>query len=225
MIQVSDAWKKAFPGAVVGLLSMKNVVNPAEHAGLEAAKAALEQDLRNRYSAFSKAEFNNLPSVKPYADYYDGHKKTYHVQLQLESVAVKGKSLPRVAALVEAMFMAELKNQMLTAGHDFDAIQGEIILNVSNGDEVYTMLNGKEQILKPRDMFMRDGSGIISSVVYGPDRRTCITPQTKNALFVVYAPAGIGVSAVENHLHDLQKNVNVIAPAAIADPLTIITAQ
>ena len=224
MIQVSDAWRKAFPGAVVGLLVMQNVTNPPEHAGLEAAKAALEQDLRNRYGAFSKAEFNNLPSVKPYADYYDGHKKTYHVQLQLESVAVKGKSLPHVAALVEAMFMAELKNQMLTAGHDFDSIQGEILLNVSNGDEVYTMLNGKEQILKPRDMFMRDGVGIISSVVYGPDQRTCITPRTKNALFVVYAPAGVGVTAVENHLNDLHRNVNIIAPAAKAEPLTIITA-
>jgi len=224
MIQVSDAWKKAFPGAVVGLLVMQNVTNPPEHAGLEATKITLEQDLRNRYSGFSKAEFNNLPSVKPYADYYDGHKKTYHVQLQLESVAVKGKSLPHVAALVEAMFMAELKNQMLTAGHDFDSIQGEILLNVSNGDEVYTMLNGKEQILKPRDMFMRDGVGIISSVVYGPDQRTCITPRTKNALFVVYAPAGIGVTAVENHLNDLHRNVNIIAPAAKAEPLTIITA-
>jgi DNA/RNA-binding domain of Phe-tRNA-synthetase-like protein len=224
MIQVSDAWRKTFPGAVVGLLLVQNVTNPPEHGGLEAAKTDLEQDLRNRYSGYSKADFNNLASVKPYAEYYDGHKKTYHVQLQLESVTVKGKSLPRVAALVEAMFMAELKNQMLTAGHDFDAIQGEILLNVSNGDEVYTMLNGKEQILKPRDMYMRDSTGIISSVVYGPDQRTCITPRTKNALFVVYAPAGIGVTAVENHLHDLQRNVAIISPASKAEPLTIITA-
>jgi hypothetical protein len=33
-------------------------------------------------------------------------------------VALKGKAIPRQAALVEAMFMAELENLILTAGHD-----------------------------------------------------------------------------------------------------------
>lgn len=225
MIQVSDAWKKTFPGAVVGLLLIHNVKNPPEHPGLEAAKTALEQDLRSRYASFGKNEFNNIPAVQPYVEYYGSHKKTYHVQLQLESVAVKGKTIPHVAALVEAMFMAELKNQILTAGHNFDAIQGEIRLDVSVGDEVYTMLNGKEQPLKAQDMFMRDGAGIISCVIYGPDQRTRITPQTKNALFVVYAPAGIGTAMVENHLQDLQRNALLVAPDAQADPLTIITAS
>lgn len=225
MIQVSDGWKKEFPGAVVGLLAMQDVTNPPEHAGLEAAKNALEADLRSRYGTFAKADFNNLPHVKPYFDYYGGHKKTYHVQLQVESVAAKGKSIPHVAALVEAMFMAELKNQILTAGHDLDSIQGEIQLDASRGDEVYTMLNGKEQQLKEKDMFMRDDAGIISCVVYGPDQRTRIVAGTKRALFVVYAPAGIGAAAVESHLRDLQQNVNIISPNAKAEPLTIIAAS
>ena len=224
MIQVSDAWKKTFPGAVVGLLRIHDVENPSEHPGLDAAKAALEQELRSCYGGFGKNEFNNLSAVSPYVEYYGSHKKTYHVQLQLESVAVKGKTIPHVAALVEAMFMAELKNQILTAGHDFDSIQGEIRLDASTGEELYTMLNGKEQQLKAHDMFMRDAAGIISCVIYGPDQRTRITPQTKNALFVVYAPAGIGQTVVENHLHDLQRNVLLIAPQAQADPLTIINA-
>ena len=46
--------------------------------------------------------------IPAYNACYKGFKKTYHVQLQLESVALKGRSIPRVAALMEAMFMAEL---------------------------------------------------------------------------------------------------------------------
>ena len=62
--------------------------------------------------------------IQAYAAYYERFNKTYHVQLQLESVALKGKSIPRVSALVEAMFMAELENLLLTAGHDLDVVQG-----------------------------------------------------------------------------------------------------
>ncbi len=62
-----------------------------------------------------------LPGWGPlpaYASYYRAFDKTYHVLGQLKSVAVKGKAIPSVAALVEAMFIAELHNGLLTAGHD-----------------------------------------------------------------------------------------------------------
>jgi hypothetical protein len=47
---------------------------------------------------------------RAYVDYYRRHGKTYHVKAQRESIALKGKPIPARAALVEAMFMAELKS-------------------------------------------------------------------------------------------------------------------
>jgi hypothetical protein len=44
-----------------------------------------------------------------------------------------------VAALVEAMFIAEVKNMLLTAGHDLDAVQLPITLDVSKGDGRYIL--------------------------------------------------------------------------------------
>ena len=38
MLTVTDAWKAAYPGAHVGVLAMRNVVNPAEPAALDAGK-------------------------------------------------------------------------------------------------------------------------------------------------------------------------------------------
>ena len=81
-----------------------------------------------------------IPSLQVYDAYYKRFKKTYHVQLQLESIAFKGKSIPSVAALVEAMFMAEVKNMLLTAGHDLDTLQLPARLDVTKGDEVYTLM-------------------------------------------------------------------------------------
>lgn len=214
MLIVSDAWKRAFPGGAAGLLTMSNVVNPSSHDGLERRRAEVEGRIRERYGRLSRADIVALPGVKPYADYYRHFDKTYHVQLQLESVAVKSKSLPRGAALVGAMFMAELENQMLTAGHDAAALDGPIHLEVAMGDEDYVLFNGKPQTLKPGDMFMRDAQGVISSVLYGPDQRTQIRPATQQVVFAVYAPPGIGPARVADHLHALADNVRLIAPAA-----------
>jgi len=211
---VSEAWKKAYPGAAVGVLAMRNVVNPEGHAALDKRKEELENQLRARFSDYDRAALKALPIIQAYNDYYKRYKKTYHVQLQLESVVFKGKSIPRTAALVEAMFMAELKNLLLTAGHDLEAVHMPLKLGVAEGGERYIRLNGQDQELKPGDMMIADAQDIISCVLYGPDHRTRITPETRQVFFTVYAHPGIGEQAVYDHLRDIQANVLLVAPQA-----------
>ena len=129
----TEAWKSAFPGAHAGVLVMQDVHNPASHAGLERCKEALMGELRARYGGLDRSQLQALPGLQVYDAYYKRFKKTYHVQLQLESIVFKGKSIPSVAALVEAMFMAEIKNMLLTAGHDLDTLQLPIRLDVTRG--------------------------------------------------------------------------------------------
>jgi DNA/RNA-binding domain of Phe-tRNA-synthetase-like protein len=200
---------------------MRNVVNPEGHAALGKRKEELEGQLRARFSDYDRAALKAIPTIQAYNDYYKRYKKTYHVQLQLESVVFKGKSIPRVAALVEAMFMAELKNLLLTAGHDLEAVQRPVKLDVAEGSERYIRLNGQEQELKPGDMMIADGQGVISCVLYGPDHRTRITPETRQVLFTVYAPPGVGEQAVYDHLQDIQANVLLVAPQADVELLEV----
>src|SRR5687768_5317951 len=101
MLVVTDGWKIAYPGAAAGVLVMENVANLASHPGLDERKTTLTARLRERYGSLTRADLVALPTVQPYVDYYKRFKKTYHVQLQLESVVLKGKALPRVATLVE----------------------------------------------------------------------------------------------------------------------------
>ena len=214
MFQISDNWKIVYPDAHVGMLVMRDAANPPHHAELEKRKIALEDELRARYAHQDRAALMQLTVLQAYAAYYRRFKKTYHVQLQLESIVFKDKSLPSVAALVEAMFMAEVKNLLLTAGHDLDLLHLPLALDVAQGDERYSLLRGQEQELKAGDMFIRDGRGVISSIVYGPDQRTAINAQTRQVVFTIYAPAGIAEETLLNHLHDLQENVLLVAPAA-----------
>ena len=204
---------------------MRDVANPPHHEELEKRKIALEQELRARYSGQDRATLMQMPVLQAYAAYYRRFTKTYHVQLQLESIVFKGKSIPGVAALVEAMFMAEIKNLLLTAGHDLDVLHLPITLDVSQGDERCTLLRGQEQELKAGDMFIHDGAGVISSILYGPDQRTAISEQTRHVAFTVYAPAGIAEETLLNHLRDLQQNVLIIAPDAQVELLQAFGAR
>lgn len=200
---------------------MHDVVYPQCHTALDERKEELERDLRSRYAGYDRAGLKALPVLEAYNAYYRKFKKTYHVQLQLESVVFKGKSIPAVAALVEAMFIAELKNLLLTAGHDLAAIHKPVGIDVAEGSERYIRLNGQEQELKPGDMTIADAEGVISTVLYGPDQRTRITAETRQVFFTVYAPPGIGEEAVGEHLEDIQTNVLLVAPQAQVEILKV----
>jgi DNA/RNA-binding domain of Phe-tRNA-synthetase-like protein len=147
MFSVSQAWRSSYPGAAVGVLAMGGVANPASHATMDRVKEELEEQIRARFA--NKDELRAQEHLQAYRDYYKRFKKTYHVQLQLESIAFKGKSIPSVAALVEAMFAAELKNLLLTAGHDLDIVEPPVTLDVAQGHERYVRINGQEQQLNP----------------------------------------------------------------------------
>jgi DNA/RNA-binding domain of Phe-tRNA-synthetase-like protein len=225
MFTVSDNWKVAFPDAHAGILVMRGVINPPHHPDLDAQKQRLQDQLRARFAGQDRNAIASLPTIRAYAAYYKPFKKTYHVQLQLESVVFKDKPLPSVAALVEAMFMAEIKNLLLTAGHDAEALQLPVTLDVATGQEHYTVLRGQDQILKAGDMYMADQAGVISSVLYGPDQRTQITADTRHVLFAVYAPAGIEAQAVHQHLEDIRRNVLLVSPEAWVERLEVFGTQ
>jgi DNA/RNA-binding domain of Phe-tRNA-synthetase-like protein len=221
MFQTTTDWISAFLNAHAGVLVMRDVANPAQHPELEKRKLELEEGLRAQFSGLDRAALSSHQVLQAYNAYYKRFKKTYHVQLQLESIAWKGKSIPSVSALVEAMFMAEVKNMLLTAGHDLDTVQLPLTLDVSKGTESYTLMRGQEQGLKPDDMFISDQSGVISSIIYGPDQRTQITANTHNVVFTVYAPAGIEARTVELHLEDIRDYILLIAPKARVELLKV----
>lgn len=219
MLVVSEEWKAAYPGATAGLLVMRGLCNPARHPAMEARRMQVEEALRERFGGMERAQLVATAPLDAYSVYFKRFRKTYPVQLQLESIVFKDRHIPNFSALVTAMFTAELKNQLLTAGHDFDSLQLPVTLRVADGTESFTLITGAEQGLKAGDMYMSDTAGIISVVVYGPDERTCITPDTRNAVFTVYAPPGVDPAAVQAHLKDIQDNVLLVAPDATLERL------
>jgi DNA/RNA-binding domain of Phe-tRNA-synthetase-like protein len=221
VLKVTDAWKRSHPGAAAGVLAMRNVGNAVPPAVLEQWIAEREGELRARFRGADRAALRALPRLAAYAAYYKRWGKTYHVQLQLESAVLKGKPISRASALVGVMLASELTHLLLTAGHDLEAVRPPVSVTVATGEERYRLLSGQEQVPQPGDMAMADREGIISSVLYGPDARTRLRPETRRVLFAVYAPPGIGEEAVIEHLEGLRSAIGLLWPDAEVEALEV----
>jgi len=223
-MEASEKWKSRYPGAVVGVLVIRGAENPAGHTALDAQAARIESELREKYSGAGKQALKANPVIAAYESYYKTFRKTYHVIAQLESVIWKDRGIPSVSAMVRAMFMAELSNMLLTAGHDLGKVAFPLRLDVGAEGESYVGLGGGERPVKDGDMRISDASGIISSIIGGPDQRTSISPQTTDLLFTVYAPPGIGEALVISHLQEIERFVKMAAPRAVAEPAEVCRA-
>ena len=179
---------------------------------------------RAAHAGLTRQEFSALPVMSAYVRYYKRFNKTYHVQLQLESIVLKGKSLPNVAPLVDANFVAELETLVLTAGHDVAKLQGPVSIDVSRDGDQITQMNGAVKAMPAGDMVMRDANGVCCSIIYGQDNRSPISAETSHVLYVAYAPAGVPVEAVDAQLCRIEENIRLFSPGAVVEQHRVLPA-
>lgn len=212
MINLSEAWQDEEHPARVGVLAVKNVPNCMDNPALLDARIRLEEELRGRFGPLDRNGLRALPVFAAYDSFYRRFRKTYHVQLQLESILFKGKPILSPSALVGAMFMAELKTGLLTAAHDLGVLELPLTADIALGGETYQRLDGTHQELKAGDLYIRDQQGILSTVIYGPDQRTRINPGTNQAVYTTYGPPGISRKQVLEELEILEGYLRLFAP-------------
>ncbi|MDA8109855.1 MAG: hypothetical protein M0015_14680 [Betaproteobacteria bacterium] len=226
MLEVSATgdWRRAHPGAAIGLLELSAVENARASPTLDERKRRVEAQLRERYKGFSRRGFVALPVMSAYEQYYRRFDKSYHVLLQVESLVLKGKNLPAVAPLVDANFAAEVETFVLTAGHDVGALRGPVSIDASREGDRMTQMNGASRSIRAGDMVMRDAGGVCCSILYGQDDRSPISTATTHVLYVAYAPNGVPADAVEGQLARIEGNVRVFSPRAIVEQHRLLRA-
>ncbi len=226
MVSVSgtNSWRKAHSKAVIGLLELSKVNNREAFNGLNDQKRKIEDELVIRYGGLTRQELMANPVMSAYKAYYKRFKKTYHVQLQVESIVKKGKKLPNVSPLVDANFMAEVETFVLTAGHDVRKLEEPVVIDVSREGDHIDQLNGSRKSIRTGDMVMKDANGICCSILYGQDNRSPIVPETNQVLYVSYAPVGISVEVVKSHLQKIEEKIRLFSPTAVVEQSRLIIA-
>jgi DNA/RNA-binding domain of Phe-tRNA-synthetase-like protein len=204
-ISATNEWHTAQPGATIGLLEISGVDNSNSSTSLNERKRDTETRLREKHKDFKRADFLALPVMAAYDQYYKRFNKTYHVQLQLESIVQKGKSLPNVSPAVDSYFMAEVETLILTAGHDVKKLQGPLLIDVSHEGDVIRQMNGENKPIRAGDMIMRDTESTRCSIIHGQDGQSLISEDTSHILYVAYVPAGIPTATVEDQLQKIEE--------------------
>jgi DNA/RNA-binding domain of Phe-tRNA-synthetase-like protein len=214
-IAVSNAWKHTHPAAMIGLLELAQVENARGSSALESYKREVEEQLRTAHRGFSRSAFRAHPVLSAYHQYYKRFKKTYHVLLQIESIALRQKRLPTISPLVDANFIAEMQTFVLTAGHDVARLREPVSIDISREGDSITQMSGETRAMRQGDMVMRDAKGICCSIIYGQDNRSPISPATDHVLYVSYGPPGVPPEALSRQLQQVEEHVRLVSPSAI----------
>jgi DNA/RNA-binding domain of Phe-tRNA-synthetase-like protein len=220
-IALTPEFRAAFPDGIFGALIARQCPNRPRAVRLEEAKRAVEARLRER---FPGEAIDADPVARAYAGYFKRAGTRYPVVHQAKTV-VGGRPIESPSALVEAMFAAEVGSLVLTSGHDLEALEGPLRVDIARDGDTYTKINGKPQSLRPGDMVVRDGAGIIACVLYGPDDRTRLRLESSAALFGAWCPVGLGAALAEAHLASLAGLLRLEWPDALIDPPRIWTAE
>ncbi len=212
-VVLTPAFYAAYPDGIFGMLIVRGCANRPRALAITSEERAVEARLR---SQFPGDTIEAHPIARAYAQYFRRYGGRYPVVHQAKTV-LAGRPIESNSALVEAMFTAELDSLILTSGHDLQALQSPLVVDVAVAGDAYTKLSGKDQMLKMGDMVVRDAEGIIASVVHGPDARTRLQRETTAALFGAWCPVGITSSTVEGHLARLAELIRQEWPDAAVE--------
>lgn len=210
----------------IGLLSVKNFKPIADQSEFDTMVDQTIMKINQEYGALSRKHLKKKAPIDTYAEYYKRYGYSYPVLGQLESFLKGDKPLEEDIPLLKVLLLMELESMLLMACHDMDAVKMPLTLERGLPDEAiqYVGISKREQKISAQDFYISDDEGVISSILKGPDYRTRVTANTKNALFMIYGPYEI--NPLETHisqtLDNLENLLKTCSPDCIIETKRIV---
>lgn len=221
MLHISHMVREHYPGIKFGIMTMGGISVQNSTPDLQNAKTELEIVIRDNFSGLDKKKLRTISPFSDYHAYYKRFKKTYHVLHQCESIASGKRTLPNGAPLVQAMFMAEIKNQLLTAGYDSTNLQPQFNVQLADGESSFNGMGMKNCTPPENDILFSSNQTQLGSIICGPNHEHRIQPVTTNVLFAIYGVPGITAKQMENHFEDIRSFVSLISSEATTLDMSI----
>ncbi len=222
MLQIDNAVNIEYQGTKFGIMVVEGIKIQGSLTRLNEEKNEIEVSLQNEFAGKSKQELRSLPVFSEYHTYYKRFKKTYHVLHQLESVANKKRSLPNGNPVVQAMFMAEVKNWILTAGYDLKGLESRFMVQLADGESSFVGMGNQQRTPPLNDILFKSSDKMLGSIICGPDHSHRIVENTSDALFAAYGVPGINSSQIEKHFNDIAAFVQLFSPDAEIKDIIIL---
>jgi len=224
MLKLESGVAAKYPTTTFGILRMRSIGSQDPPPEFRRRQDELEAAVRERFTGMDKKEMRLLRPFSDYHSYYRNFKKTYHVLHQCESIASGRRSLPGGPPLVQAMFMAEIGNRLLTAGYDCSDLRGPFTVRLAGGNTRFLGMGERVCTVPENDILFAMGQTVLGSIICGPDHEHRIRSATTDVLFAVYGVPGISAGEVRRHLEDIGSLVQILDPGAKIDGLSIVSA-
>jgi len=219
MLTIDDSVRVLYPGAKMGILAVKDV-SYSSYMTEEEITEFLNY-LCRKYAHLERKELKELYPISAYIAYYKKFGSNYHLLAQLESLIKGKKTVTFDSGLLQAMFLSEMDDMLLTAGHDLTKLHLPLQLKIATGTETYQSISGKEVSTIKGDLMLIDSNGPLSSILRGPDLKSRITSSSTEVLFSVYAPPGIDEGYIEDSLLKLEKRIRALSPLSRTELLQV----
>jgi len=219
MLKIDDSVRVLHPAAKMGILAVKDVSHSSFMT--EEENAEFHSYLCRKYAHLERKDLKELYPVSAYIAYYKKFGSNYHLLAQLESVIKGKKAATYTSGLLQAMFLSEMDDMLLTAGHDLAKLHLPLELKTATGTETYQSISGKEVSAVKGDLILTDSNGPISSILKGPDYESRITLAATEVLFSVYAPPGIEEGYIEDSLLKLENRIRALSPSTRTELLQV----
>lgn len=221
MLTIDDSVRVLNPEAKMGILAVKDI----SHSNFmtEGEVAEFHNYLCRKYAHLERKELKELYPISAYIAYYKKFGSNYHLLAQLESTIKGKKTATFTSGMLQAMFLSEMDDMLLTAGHDLAKLHLPLQLKIATGAEIYQSISGKEVSAVEGDLMLTDANGPISSILKGPDFESRITSSTTEVLFSVYAPPGIVAGYIEDSLLKLEKRIMELSTSSRTELLQVFS--
>jgi DNA/RNA-binding domain of Phe-tRNA-synthetase-like protein len=170
-----------------GLVVLEGLEPEALAAAADAARETFPERLAEHLDTARRR-------VDAFAGHFAAHGHRCPLPGQLDRAARKG--LPKILPLVDALLACEMTTGLLMGVQDWSAVRGELVYGACETQESFEGMRGPVTC-SPGEPVLQDGEGVIASYFQGPDRRTRVSPETRDAVFFVFTAPGLGAEDVE----------------------------
>ncbi|HEY2810900.1 MAG TPA: phenylalanine--tRNA ligase beta subunit-related protein [Rhabdochlamydiaceae bacterium] len=175
-----------FPDVKLGVLVIKNAHNTGAVNSREML-GSVEAELREKYQI---EQLVSLPKVADWRTAYRRFGAPASFRNSIEALLrriMQGKEIPSINPIVDLYNLVSIRHILPLGGDDIDYVTGEICLSIADGTERFIKLGCSEPEAIPQgEIVYRDDQEVLCrSWNYRECEKSKITPQTKNACFVI----------------------------------------
>jgi DNA/RNA-binding domain of Phe-tRNA-synthetase-like protein len=128
---------------------------------------------------------------------------------------LKGRSLPRINALVDTYNAVSLRHVIPVGGEDLDRLEGDLRLVRATGDDAFEASDGDADPPRPGEVVWRDDVGVTCRRWnWRQGRRTQLTSATERAFFVFDRLPPLAPDALEGAVEELVDHLRARSPGA-----------